>query len=50
MRSKNVFVGLTLVLAAFAVTMFMSGTQAVAQETILYNFDCGTTGCEPGSN
>jgi uncharacterized repeat protein (TIGR03803 family) len=28
----------------------MANMCAVAQETVLYNFPCGATGCEPGSN
>jgi len=34
----------------FAVAVLMAGAFAVAQETVLYNFPCGATGCEPGSN
>jgi len=34
----------------FAVAVLMAGACAVAQETVLYNFPCGATGCEPGSN
>jgi uncharacterized repeat protein (TIGR03803 family) len=34
----------------FALSMIMAGACAAAQETVLYNFPCGPTGCEPGSN
>jgi uncharacterized repeat protein (TIGR03803 family) len=50
MRSKKVSIELMLVLAMFAVTMFIAAAPAAAQETVLYNFPCGVTGCEPGSN
>lgn len=47
MRSNKVSRG---VLAMFAVAVLMAGACAGAQETVLYNFPCGPTGCEPGSN
>jgi uncharacterized repeat protein (TIGR03803 family) len=50
MRRQNVFMAINALLAFLAVSLLMAGTQAVAQETVLYNFPCGATGCEPGSN
>jgi|ERR1017187_46663 uncharacterized repeat protein (TIGR03803 family) len=50
MRSKNIVVAINAVLAVLAVTTLMTATRAAAQETVLYNFDCTASGCEPGSN
>ena len=50
MRSKKISVGLTVVLAMFSLTTLMAVARAVAQETVLYNFDCSDVGCEPASN
>jgi uncharacterized repeat protein (TIGR03803 family) len=50
MRFRKLSVVFTAVLAMFALAMFIGGTCAVAQETVLYNFPCGPTGCEPSSN
>jgi uncharacterized repeat protein (TIGR03803 family) len=50
MQSRKISVRFAMTLAMFAATMFMTAMQAVAQETVLYNFSCGATGCEPGSN
>jgi uncharacterized repeat protein (TIGR03803 family) len=49
MRRKIVFLAINAVLAVIAVSL-MASVGAVAQETVLYNFPCGVTGCEPGSN
>jgi uncharacterized repeat protein (TIGR03803 family) len=50
MRSKNVLVAINAVLVVVCTALFMAATHAGAQETVLYNFPCGATGCEPTSN
>jgi len=47
MRSNKTFTRLTVILAVFAATLFATGTRAVAQETILYNFSGGSDGGSP---
>jgi uncharacterized repeat protein (TIGR03803 family) len=50
MRSKNVLVAINAVLVVVCTALLMAATHAVAQETVLYNFNGGVTGSEPGSN
>ena len=43
MRSEKLSIGFTAVFVTIAVTLLLTGTRAVAQETILYNFTGGPT-------
>jgi uncharacterized repeat protein (TIGR03803 family) len=50
MRRKKLCVRVAVALAIFATAALVEATHASAQETVLYNFDCGTDGCEPTAN
>jgi len=49
MGSKHILIAIKASLV-IALAMLTTATHAVAQETVLYNFPCGASGCEPGSN
>jgi uncharacterized repeat protein (TIGR03803 family) len=50
MRSKRFSITGSAGLAMLAVALLTASMGAVAQETVLYNFNGGASGCEPGSN
>jgi uncharacterized repeat protein (TIGR03803 family) len=47
MRASNLSIGLRATLAIFTVALFVTGTCAAQQETVLHSFGNGTDGAQP---